>query len=463
MTTVSLPVVLMGVLLTILDFFIVNVALPSLQTELGTDPAGLQLIIASYALALAATLVTGGRLGDLFGRRRMYFTGMGLFTLASAACGLAPSSGFLLASRVVQGLSAALMTPQVLAMISTAFTGAARARAFTAYGVVMGLAAVFGQLAGGLLIGWNPFGWGWRTCFLINLPIGIATIVWGWRHVPESKAPGRPRFDFGGVALLTTALLAVVVPLVLGRQQHWPWWSWTLLAAAAVLFPLFFLYELRLKTRGGSPLVDPALWRERAFSAGLSAQTAFFLGQASYFLVLALFLQNGLGLSALQAGSAFGVLGAGYLLTSSLAPRVAARWGRQTIALGGALRVAGLAVQAAGVACQGAGAFALVLAGMLLDGAGQGFGLAPLTSMILTRIPPAHAGAASGVLSTNVQVANALGIALLGLLFYPPVSAVGGPQGYILGFPPALLLAAGCEAALVVLVQLLPAKRAFGD
>jgi predicted MFS family arabinose efflux permease len=260
--------------------------------------------------------------------------------------------------------------------------------------------------------------------------------------------------------LLTAALLADIVPLVLGRQAGRPWWFWASLVAAAILFPLFFVYQNRLKTRGGSPLVDPALWRERAFAAGLSAQTAFFLGQSSYFLFLALFLQKGMGMTALQAGGAFGILGAGYLVTSWLAPRVAAVWGRQTVALGGALRVVGLSLQAAGVVWGGDAAFAVVLAGMLIDGAGQGFGLAPLTSLILQRIPPAEIGAASGVLSTNMQVANALGVAVVGLLFYSAGTASGEAAAYVRGFPPAVTLAAGFEAALVVLVQLLPTRRA---
>jgi len=455
----SLATVLMGVLLSVLDFFIVNVALPSLQTDLGTSPALLQMIIAGYALAFASGMVTAGRLGDLFGRKKLYFLGMVLFTLASVACGWAPNSWFLLMARVVQGLAAAIMAPQVLALINTANEGQARVKAFAAYGVVMGVAAVFGQLAGGLLIQANLWGWGWRACFLINLPLGLATLIFGWRQIPESRAPGRPRFDFVGVFLLTAAVLAVVVPLVLGREG-WPLWSWFCLASVLGWGPAFWYHEGSLKRRGGSPLLDPSLWKERAFSVGLATQLVFFLAQASYFLILALYLQQGLGLSPLQAGATFGVLGAGYLITSTLAPRGVAVWGRQTIALGGFLRLVGLGSQALGAfLVPGPGGLWWLLPGLLLDGAGQGFAISPLTSAVLSRIPREYAGSASGLLSTGTQVGNALGVAAIGLIFYPVAAATPTSLGAVHAFQWALLFPIASAGALILLVQALPGRK----
>jgi MFS family permease len=265
----TLLVILAGTFMSALDFFIINVAVPSLQSDLHAGTASIQLVIACYALGYGTFMITGGRLGDILGRRRMYMAGMLLFTLASAACGLAGTAGFLIAMRAIQGIAAAMMGPQVLALISTVFSGEDRIRAISAYGVTMGVAAVFGQLAGGLLIRLDLFGFAWRTCFLVNIPVGLVALATIPRMVGESRAIGRSGMDFGGMALVTAALLAVVMPLIEGRQQGWPEWSWLSLAASVPLFAIFLFYENRRRLAGRLPLLDMTLFRQRAFSAGL--------------------------------------------------------------------------------------------------------------------------------------------------------------------------------------------------
>lgn len=455
----TLPVVLAGPLLTGVDFFIVNVAIPSMQRNLHISVAMTQLIIAGYALTYGIGMITGGRLGDLFGRRTMFALAMTLFTLSSTACGLSPDADFLLGARIVQGASAALMAPQVLAILASAYAGDARAKAINWYGFTLGLGAVLGQIIGGVLIKWNLFGLDWRTCFLINLPIGIVAVMLTLKVVPESRAPGKPRLDLVGMVLVTLSLLAVVLPMIVGRQQGWPVWTRATLIAAVPLFLLFGLHQHRLRRNGGSPLVDPRMFRERAFSAGLVCQLVFWTGQASYFLVLALYLQQGRNMGALGAGLVFGALGLGYLLTSMTARLVAIRMGRQVIALGGLLRISGLILQLVVVSRIGVGGnVAWLLPALFIDGAGMGFAVAPLASTVLARVKPEHIGSTSGVLATAVQVGNALGICLIGLIFYNALAGAAGPDAYPHAIDSSLLYLIGVSLVLVLATQLLPKR-----
>ncbi|WP_327678656.1 MFS transporter [Kitasatospora sp. NBC_00458] len=448
-----LAVVLTATFMTALDVFVVNVAIPSLQTDLRAGPAAVQWVVAGFGLAIAAGLVTAGRLGDRYGRRRVFALGLALFTLASAACGLAPTAGALVGARVAQGLSAALMGPQVLAILRTSFSGAAQARAFALYGLTMGLGAVFGQLIGGVLIRADLFGLDWRSCFLINLPVGLAALALVRRCLPESRAPQRPGLDPVGVLLVTTALTGLVLPLIQGREAGWPLWTRLCLAGSTALLAVFAVHQHRTG-RSGSPLVDTRLFRSRAFTTGLLAQLAFWLGQASFFLVLALYLQPGRGLDALGAGLVFTAIGAGYLITSTTVHRFVARLGRQTIALGGLLMAAGLGLLGLAVHAAGdTGSVWWLAPGLFVDGLGMGLVIAPVTSMVLAGVEPRLAGSAAGVLATVQQVAGALGIALIGLLYYgaaDPATAFGRSIGAL----------AVLELLLVGLVQLLPRRTA---
>jgi MFS family permease len=252
----ALPVIIAGALMVVLDFFIVNVALPSIAADLDAHPAELEWIVASYAILETILLVTCGKLGDRLGRRRMYLIGVALFTLASLACAVAPSAGTLIAGRIAQGIAGAMLMPQVLAIIGVAFEGAARVKALAIYSMAMGLAAVAAQLVGGALIELDVAGLGWRTCFLINVPIGLAALVAAPRLVPESRAPSPGRVDLAGVVLLTLALTAVVMPLIEGREHGWPTWTWVSLGAAGVLLAAFLHRQRERGRRRTGVLVD---------------------------------------------------------------------------------------------------------------------------------------------------------------------------------------------------------------
>ena len=453
-----LPVVLISTFMTSLDFFIVNVAIPSMQQQLGAGPAGIQWIMAAFSLALAAGLVSAGRIGDIAGRRRIFALGLALFTASSAACGLAPTVGLLIAARAVQGLACALMAPQVLVILRTAFQGKAQAKAFAMYGLTMGIGAVFGQLIGGVLIRLDLFGLDWRTCFLINVPVGLVTLLLVGRSVPESTAPQRPRLDNIGVALVTAALVTLVLPLIEGRSEGWPLWTLLCLAATPVLLAVLGVHQYRHGRAGGHPVVEPTLFRERPFSAGMIAQLAFWAGQASFFLILALYLQQGRGVNALDSGLIFMVIGGGYLATSMYAHLLSARLGRQVIAVGALVMVVGLGLLRAAADSSGSG-IGWLLPGLLVDGIGMGMVIAPLTGTILGRVSPELAGSASGLLATGQQVGSAIGVALIGNVFYGALGS-GDPAGFGHAFRLGLVVLIGCELLLAALVQLLPRQAA---
>jgi MFS family permease len=279
-----LSIVLIAPFMVVLDFFIVNVAIPSMQSQLNAGSGAVEWVIAGYGLTFAIGLITGGRLGDRFGRRRMFSLGLLLFTIASAACGLASSPALLVAARIAQGLSAALLAPQALAILGVLYEGARRAHALSIYGMALGLAAVGGQVIGGALIQANPAGLGWRSVFLINIPIGVVGLFLAPRLVPESRGEGTPRLDLAGAGLVTLALTAMLLPLIEGRSHGWPLWTWASLAASPFLLYGFALYQRRLARGGGEPLLHPRLFRERAFTIGLIAQLAFFSTMASFSL-----------------------------------------------------------------------------------------------------------------------------------------------------------------------------------
>jgi MFS family permease len=311
-TWAPLAVILCGTFVYVLDFFVVNVALPSIQRDLAASTAAIEWIVAGYGLTSAAFLVTGGRLGDHYGRRKLLRAGIATFTVTSALCAVAPDAGFLVAARLAQGVGAALMAPNVLSILAATYTGPARVKAISVYGMVMGVAAVGGQLLGGLLIAANVAGLGWRVIFWVNVPVGIAAVVLARRLVPESRAAvsgtGRGRLDLLGAALFTTALVAIVLPLLDGRAQGWPAWSWACLAAGLALLAVFAAHLRAMSRRGGQPLLDPAIFAVRAFRAGLTCQVLFWCQQAASYLLLALYLQEGRGLSPIKAGGVFAVL-----------------------------------------------------------------------------------------------------------------------------------------------------------
>jgi EmrB/QacA subfamily drug resistance transporter len=447
-----LPVILLGTFMVVLDFFIVNVAMPSMQTRLHASSGALEWVAAGYGLTSAVFLITAGRLGDRFGRRRIFCTGLGLFTAASVVCGLAPDPATLIAGRLVQGVAGALLMPNVLSLITVLYDGNDRVKALSAYGMVMGLAAAGGQLIGGALMAIDPAGLDWRSCFLINLPVGIAGLALAPALIPESRAPRAGGIDVTGTVLISTGLAAIVLPLVEGRQHGWPLWTWLCLAAAPVILVEFIVHQRRLAARGGSPLLELSLFRERTFSAGLLAQLVFWCGQASFFLVLALYLQQGRGLSAMSAGLVFTILAVAYLAASFGAPALTARHGRRVLAAGAVVLATGHATLLATVAAVGTGgSVAALIPGLVLIGAGMGLAIAPLATIVMTTTRPEHAGAASGALSTMQNVGNALGVAVIGVVFFGALR-----HGTAHAFELSLGVLAAILIAVVGLTRLLP-------
>jgi EmrB/QacA subfamily drug resistance transporter len=439
-----LAVVLAGVFVIVLDFFIVNVMLPSMQSALHASSGEIEWVIASYGITFAAFLITAGRLGDRYGRRRVLLLGMALFTMSSLICGVAPDVTTLIAARALQGVGAALISPNILSIIGVTYTGEARVRALRTYGLVMGLAAVGGQVIGGILLQADPLGLGWRSCFLINIPVGIAALALAPALVSESRAMDADRPDLVGMVLVSLGLIAIVLPLIEGRQLGWPAWSWVLLASAPAWLGTFALHERLVVRRGGAPLLDPGLFRARAFSSGLLTQCAFWCQQAASYLALALYLQEGRGLSPLDSGLVFTILAAAYLAVSLRAPALTVRFGRDLIALGAGLLVAGYGLMAVAALDSGAHASVLIFApGLLLVGAGQGLCITPLTVTVMSALDPARAGSASGLLSTMQQVGNSIGVAVTGVILFGLLDS---------GFDRAFAASAGEFAALAALV-----------
>jgi MFS family permease len=421
---------LLATFVFVLDFFIVNVALPDIQRGLGASSAAVEWVVAGYALTSASLLVTAGRLGDHYGRRRLFCIGLAVFAVTSALCGLAPDAGFLVGARLAQGAGAAMISPNVLSILGVTYTGRDRVRAISALGMVMGLAAVSGQLIGGALIAANVAGLGWRAVFWVSVPVCLAALAAAPRLVPESRAGTGSHLDLTGAALLTAGLVAVVLPLSIGRQQGWPAWSWGCLGAGPVLLAAFAGWLVRLKRAAGQPLLDPAVFAVPAFRAGLTVQVLFWCQQAAGYLTLALYLQLGRGLSPLASGGVFGVLAAGYLITSLRAPAMTMRFGRRVVITGALIAAAGDLLVVLAIWHWGTGGpVTAIFPGLLLLGAGQGLCITPLTTTVLSHASPATAGSVSGALSTAQQVGNAIGVAVTGLVFYGLLS-----RGYRVAF-----------------------------
>jgi EmrB/QacA subfamily drug resistance transporter len=443
----TLLVTLCGTFVTFLDFFIVNVAMPSVRDDLRAGAASVSLVVAGYGLTFAVGLITGGRLGDRYGRRRMFGIGLALFTAASAACGFAPTIEVLVAGRFAQGAAAALLSPQVLAILGSTYTGARRQKAFAAYGFAMGIAGVLGQLLGGVLIEGNVFGSGWRAIFLINIPVGIVALTLLRRHVPRSYGD-QARLDPVGAMLITAALTLLVLPLVSGADHGWPTWTWISLAAAPAMATVFVGQQRHRRAGGHSALVDLSLLGNRSFAAGSMVATLFGMVPPAVFFVLAMYLQDGRGLGPLASGTVFGAVGVGYFLAMLVAGRLTTRLGHQVLAVGAVLVLLGCAAM---IDVAHASSILLLLPGLALTGFGIGAVLVPVTAMVLATVTPQQAGAGSGMLATGQQIGGAVGVALSGLVYF---AAGDSPAG----FTSALLLVAGLAVVTAAAAQLLRSR-----
>lgn len=419
-----LVIILSAVFMQLLDTTITMVAVPSIQASLNASYGEVQLVVALYMLAFACVLVTGGRLGDTYGRKKMFLWGMVGFTLASAVCGAAPNAVILIAARVVQGMSSGLMFPQVLGIIQVIFSQARRTRAITFYGATIGLATILGPVTGGALIDLNLAGSGWRSIFYVNVPIGLAALALGLAKIPESRAERASRIDVTGALLLGAGLFLLVLPLVIGRDQGWPAWSFACLAISPVVLAVFAAYERR-RTRGDAgPLINTALFRQRPFTLGLLASLVFFSGIPSFFMILLITLQGGLGYSPVKAGGVTLGFALALAIGSARSAAAARRLGSRVLVVGCALMLIGQASVIAVLYWRGTGlAGWQLLLPLFVAGIGGGFFLAPVTSIVLAGISARDAGAASGALATTQQVGAAIGIAAVGVIFFGLIGA----------------------------------------
>ncbi|GGA23634.1 MFS transporter [Dyella nitratireducens] len=444
----ALPVLLAGAFLPPLDFFIVNVALPSIRAALHASAAQLQFVISAYAATYAVFLITGGRLGDLYGRRRMFLLGIAGFTLASLLCGLAWSSEALLAGRVLQGMTAAALAPQVLASIRVMFPHDEQPRALGLYSATFGVAATLGALLGGGLVSSHLWGMGWQLIFLVNLPLGVAALIAGFVLLRESRAEHALRLDLGGVALLSIALALLVYPLVEGREQGWPAWTYVMLIGSLAMFIVFVRFEAHVAKHGGSPLIDVRLFGEGDFSIGILAALGIYL-TSSFFLTYAVYLQSGLQHSALQAGLATVPFTIGFFCGSMLASRLIDALGHRALPLACVCEALGFGVLIATVLH--ALPHGALVPGLAVAGFGFGVALPALIRTVISSVETKHAGLASGMVITALQISAALGVAIIGGVFYTVLHGQISAKAYDHAFATGLC----CNAGALLLVTLL--------
>ena len=413
---VALAIVLVGQAMAVLDTNIVNVAVPAMHATLGASGAGLQLVVAGYTIAYAVLLVTGARLGDILGHRRVYLAGVALFTLASLGCGLAPTTGALIALRFLQGVGAATMIPQILSLIQRSYTAPGpRARAMSLYATVISGGAVLGQILGGLLVSADLFGSSWRPVFLVNVPVGLLVLAFG-RQLPAGRFDGIRTLDLPGLAVLTPAVLALVLPLVLGQPLGWPVWGWILLAASVVLFALLGSVEHRVAARGGQPILPRSLLTLPGMIPGLGGLFATMAAFGGWLFGLALELQDGLGESPLRAGLTFVPCGVAFAIVSMNWRRLPARYHERLPMIGFVVEGAGLVWSGLLLHSGGTGGVWLYVA-LAVSGAGMAGAFGALMGRVLSRVPVASAADASGVVVTVNQLGIVVGIAAFGSLY----------------------------------------------
>ena len=436
--------VLAAQFMALLDVFIVNVAAPTIRAELSASGAGLQLVVAGYTITYAVLLITGARLGDLLGHRRMYLGGLALFTAASLACGLAAGTGQLVAFRLVQGAGSALMLPQVLSLIQRNFTGESRVRALGAYSAVLATGAAAGQVVGGILVSADLFGTGWRPVFLVNVPIGLALLALGARVLPRDARTGPERtrgLDLPGLLLLAAAVSLLTVPLVLGEEQDWPLWSWVSLGGSLVLLAVFGAYETGLARRGGAPLISPRVLRVPGMGRAVLRIAVAMGVNAGFLFTLTLHLQGGLGHSALRAGLTFGPAAVAFGVVGLTWRRWPARAQRALIS--GGFLLAAVAALALGLCLAGGGSGGWGLyPAMCGVGAGIAMAFSPALTRALAAVRPEDAADASGLLATVTQLGQLIGVAAFGTLFLGRVTASGAEASANALWTTALALAA---------------------
>lgn len=410
----ALVILLTGAFLPPLDFFIVNVALPSIREDFRASASTMQLIISGYATTYAVMLITGGRLGDLYGRRNVFLAGMVGFAAASALCGFAWSPAALVAGRILQGFAAAIMAPQALASINAIFPDHEKSKALSFYALTFGVASMVGLFLGGALIALDILGLGWRAIFLINLPVIAVAAPSAFIMLRETRSERPSKLDLGGALLIAIALSALIAPLIEGREQGWPIWLILMLATSLPFFLLFWRHEKHLKSTGRDPILAPSLLQNRGLMRGLLA-ALFFYSLAAFWLIFSVYQQGGLGLTPFEAGLAILPAAVGFVLGPFASERILRVFGRFSAGAGMVLQAAGLFGTAALISN---GLPQFLFAALFLIGAGQGIALPNLVKSIVQRVDRAQSGLASGLVNSMFQIGGALAAAIIGGLFF---------------------------------------------
>jgi MFS family permease len=409
------------------DAFIVNVAMPTMAVELRAGAAQIEAVIAIYLIAYATLVVSGGRMGDIYGTKNVFIAGVSGFTVTSLWCGLAQSGPELIVARLAQGATAALMVPQVLATLHLLFVDSSRARAFGIYGIVLGLAGAAGFMLGGVLVTLDLAGLGWRAVFFVNVPFGVVIIAAALKIVPTVPRRAGTRLDIPGAIVLFAGLLCLIGPLLFGHDLHWSYPVWLVMAAGVAILAAFPRLERRVARRGGMPLIELSLLSDTAFMRGLVAVFFFFFANLSFYLVMTMFMQKALHIPPLSAGLVFVPLALTFVIASRHSGVRAKHRGTLVLIEGCAVQIIGLAMLAAAVACTVAPSASLLALLLTVFGYGQGLAMAPLSSAVLATVKPASAGAGSGMYGTTTQIGNAAGVAAIGAVFFA-IEAAGSPR-----------------------------------
>jgi len=463
----ALFIVLTAPLLSVIDVFIINVAIPVIKTGVNASEAQVQLVIASYLLGYATFLITGGRFGDHFGRKKVFTYGMAFFTAASCWCGFSHNAAELITARFFQGMSAAFMVPQTISYIQLLFPQAKdRARAVGYFGVTLGLASILGQFLGGYLTYFHFFIAGWRLIFFINLPIGTLSVALAWFYLDETATDSSKKFDFSGVALLLLALAGLIVPLVIGREKGWPWWSWLLLLCSVPLLIFFIRQQRRSKILGKGVLVDTALFAFRDFNTGLLCVFCLFMVHNSYLMISTLLFQNGYHLNAFLVGRLFILFGIGSTVTNLYAGKLFNRYGKAVAFCGVGVLFASILLQVL-LFTKPATELPTIGALLVLHGVGTGILITTILNITLQSVPGRFAGAASGLYSTFQQTSSAVGVSLIGGLFFSALENSDMLWSYQKAFRYAGWAELLVLVFLALLIYSLPAKDGtvshFGD
>ncbi|QEU90951.1 MFS transporter [Streptomyces kanamyceticus] len=450
-----LVVMIVAEVMDLLDASIVNVAGPALEKSLGASSVGLQWVIGGYALTLGAGLVLGGRLGDRYGRRRMFLTGLAAFTLSSLLCALSPNIESLIAFRLLQGTAGAMLLPQGLGLLRENFSGPELTKVFAIFGPVLGLGGIIGPVLGGFLIEGDFFGLGWRSVFLINLPIGLAALAIAARFVPKRRGDRTVRVDMVGAGLIVASCALLVLPLNQGQEDGWPLWTWLCMAASVVGFGLFTLQQRRTAAAGREPLVTPGLLRKPAFTIGLGGIALFFGGLIGTQLVLTLFLQIGQHFSAGDAGLGNLPLAVGTAIGGAVSGAfLADKIGRRVLQAGPLIQLAGAVLLWFELDGLSAGSFSIwdIAPGVAVAGIGAGMVIAALFSFILAAVDDDEIGSASGVLSAVQAIGGSIGVAVFGSVFF----AQAKTGDFTTGFHHALIVQACLLVVFLAITFLLP-------